>query len=114
IIYLFQYKHKLKYISITLPSTFSDSQATSKARNMIFTAYLYNGIVGNSTIKGPANTNESQASTATSRGYIIGLILIASVIHPFWRVNNDTGYTELVIPPRELFYHDLPPEEADY
>jgi hypothetical protein len=98
---------------------------------MIFIAYLYNGIVGNSTIKGPANTNESQASTATSRGYVIGLILIASgftfaglppghswihslVIHPFWRVNNDTSYTELVIPPRELFYHDLPPEEADY
>jgi hypothetical protein len=33
---------------------------------------------------------------------------------PAWRVNNETGYAELVTPPRELFYHDLPAEEAEY
>ncbi|GLI79820.1 hypothetical protein PoHVEF18_008161 [Penicillium ochrochloron] len=33
---------------------------------------------------------------------------------PAWRVNNETGYAELVTSPRELFYHDLPEEEANY
>lgn len=33
---------------------------------------------------------------------------------PSWRVNNDTGFAEIVTPPRELFYHDLPAEEAEY
>lgn len=62
-------------------------------------------------------------------GHIIGLILIASgftftgvtFMAPFlnrpppaWRVNNQTGYAELVTPPAELFYHDLPPESAGY
>ena len=31
-----------------------------------------------------------------------------------WRINNATGYADLVAPPRELFYHDLPADEADY
>lgn len=63
---------------------------------MIFIAYLYNGIVGNSTIKGLANTNESQASTATSRGYVIGLILIAS------------GFTFAGLPFMDLFFSHPP------
>lgn len=33
---------------------------------------------------------------------------------PSWRVNSATGYAELVTPPRELFYHDLPAEEAEF
>ena len=33
---------------------------------------------------------------------------------PTWRVNNATGYAEIVTPPQELFYHDLPADEADY
>lgn len=33
---------------------------------------------------------------------------------PSWRVNNATGYADLVTSPRELFYHDLLEDEADY
>ncbi|KAK4460756.1 hypothetical protein QBC42DRAFT_271718 [Cladorrhinum samala] len=33
---------------------------------------------------------------------------------PSWRVNKATGFAELVVPPRELFYHDLPEDEAEY
>lgn len=33
---------------------------------------------------------------------------------PSWRVNRETGFAEIVTPPRELFYHDLPQEEAEY
>jgi hypothetical protein len=33
---------------------------------------------------------------------------------PAWRINKETGYAELVTPPHELFYHDVPEEEAEY
>lgn len=72
--------------------------------------------------------NKHQSRIATD-GHVIGLILIASgftltglsFMDPFfgrpppsWRINKETGYAELVTPPRELFYHDLPADEADY
>ena len=144
VIKILQEEDKFKCISITLPSTSGDPQATFKddldvareaissettqGRNVIVVAHSYGGMVGNSAIKGFANTNQTETST-TTRGYVIGLILIASgytftgfaFMDPFfghpphsWRVNKDTGYAELVTPPRELFYHDLPAEEAEY
>ncbi|KAJ9355256.1 hypothetical protein DTO027B9_4345 [Paecilomyces variotii] len=104
---------------------------TTHGRNVVVLAHSYGGIVGNSAIKGftrpqDAAANEIQPPTT---GYVIGLILIASgfamtgfsFMDPFfghpppsWRVNNETGYAELVILPRELFYHDLPADEAEY
>ncbi|RMZ78096.1 hypothetical protein DV737_g4021, partial [Chaetothyriales sp. CBS 132003] len=68
-------------------------------------------------------------SQPPATGYVIGLILIASgftftglsFMDPFfghpppaWRVNNETGYADIVISPRQFFYHDLPADEADY
>jgi pimeloyl-ACP methyl ester carboxylesterase len=79
-----------------------------------------------STSASAQHTGQSQSPTA---GYVIGLILIASgftltglsFMDPFfghpppsWRINKATGYADLVTPPRELFYHDLPADEADY
>ena len=79
-----------------------------------------------STSTGAQHTDQSQTPTT---GYVIGLILIASgytltglsFMDPFfghppptWRVNTSTGYAEIVTPPREFFYHDLPADEADY
>jgi pimeloyl-ACP methyl ester carboxylesterase len=127
---------------VSLPSTAFDPEATfkddldaaqnaisaetSSGRNVVVIAHSYGGIVGNSAIKGfakPKDGNDSQL------GYVIGLVLIASgftltgmaFMDPFfgrpppaWRVNNETGYAELVTSPRELFYHDLPEEEANY
>jgi pimeloyl-ACP methyl ester carboxylesterase len=70
-------------------------------------------------------TNRPQPPTT---GHVIGLVLIASgftltglsfmdplfgIPPPGWRVNKDTGFAELVTPPRELFYHDLPIDEAE-
>ncbi|KAJ5827346.1 hypothetical protein N7447_004109 [Penicillium robsamsonii] len=139
--------HKLKCISITLPSTTGNPAATFKddldavreailtetinGRNVVVIAHSYGGMVGNSAIKGltqPRDFTESQNQAPTT-GYVIGLILIASgftlsglaFMDPFfghpppsWRVNNVTGYAELVAPPRELFYHDLPADEAEF
>jgi hypothetical protein len=84
-------------------------------------------MVGNSAVKGFTRPRDTTQTPPT--GYVIGLILIATgftitgltFMDPFfghpppsWRVNSATGYAELVIPPRELFYHDLPAEEAEF
>jgi pimeloyl-ACP methyl ester carboxylesterase len=76
-----------------------------------------------------APAGDTQLSQTPTVGHVIGLILIASgftltglsFMDPFlghpppsWRVNKETGYADLVTPARELFYHDLPAEEADY
>lgn len=105
---------------------------TTHGRNVVVIAHSYGGLVGNSAIKGFARPTQSSTNNAipqTGTGYVIGLILIASgftltglsFMDPFfghpppsWRVNHSTGYAELVTPPRELFYHDLPDDEAEY
>ncbi|KAF7181447.1 hypothetical protein CNMCM7691_000665 [Aspergillus felis] len=133
---------KLRCIAVSLPSTAYDPEATFKddldaaqdaifaetgnGRNVVVIAHSYGGIVGNSAIKGFTKPKDADDSRS---GYVIGLILIASgfnltglsLMDPFfgrpppaWRVNNETGYAELVTSPRELFYHDLPEEEAKY
>lgn len=121
------------------------SHETSNGRDVTVIAHSYGGLVGNSAIKGFAKRTDKGASSSTretsaeaqqtpraqtsSKGHVIGLILIASgftltglaFMDPFfghpppsWRVNKTTGYAELVTPPRELFYHDLPDDEAEY
>ncbi|KAL4863186.1 hypothetical protein BDV12DRAFT_206716 [Aspergillus spectabilis] len=110
------------------------STETSQGRNVVVIAHSYGGMVGNSAIKGftapdvSITTAETQSST-TAPGHVIGLILIASGFTmtglsfmdpffghppPFWRVNSETGFAELVTSPRELFYHDLPEPEAEF
>ncbi|CAG7918911.1 unnamed protein product [Penicillium olsonii] len=128
-----------KCISITLPSTTGNPSATFKddldvareaisteldhERNVVIIAHSYGGMVGNSTIKGFAQSHSK------GQAHIQGLILIASgftltglsFMDPFlghpppaWRVNQETGFAELVADPRELFYHDLPEDEAEF
>lgn len=149
-------QHKLKCIRVTLPSTSGNPDATfkndidatqdaissetSQGRNVVIIAHSYGGMVGNSAIKGFAKPRDAIGTSSTplstsgqsqspTKGYVIGLILIASgftftglaFMDPFfghpppsWRVNKETGYAELVAPPRDLFYHDVPEEEAEY
>lgn len=122
------------------------SSQTTYGRDVVVVAHSYGGVVGNSAIKDFTQPRDAVRSSSTpmststraqhtdqsqtrARGYVIGLILIASgftltglsFMDPFfgrpppsWRVNNATGYADLVTPPRELFYHDLPVDEADY
>ncbi|KAJ5361660.1 alpha/beta-hydrolase [Penicillium brevicompactum] len=140
IIKLIETQKNLKCIAITLPSTTGNPSATFKddldvareaisneldhERNVVVIAHSYGGMVGNSAIKG-----FTKSTTTQSKAHVIGLILIASgftltgltFMDPFlghpppaWRVNRETGYAELVASPRELFYHDVPDEEAEY
>ncbi|KAJ5142203.1 alpha/beta-hydrolase [Penicillium atrosanguineum] len=134
---------KLKCIAVSLPSTTGNPAATFKddldavqsvvsretvaGRDVVVIAHSYGGMVGNSAVKGFTQNAKDEAQS--SKGYVIGIILIASgftltgmaFMDPFfghppptWRVNNETGYAELVTPPRQLFYHDLPEGEAEY
>ncbi|AEO59880.1 hypothetical protein MYCTH_2308500 [Thermothelomyces thermophilus ATCC 42464] len=139
---LLQEKHGLKCILVSLPSTSGSPEATFKddidvvqeaiasetsaGRDVVVIAHSYGGMVGSSAIKGFAKKTGSAPDVA---GHVIGLILIASGCNlpglsfmdpffghppPSWRVNKETGYAELVVSPRELFYHDVPADEAEY
>lgn len=106
------------------------STETNQGRDVVLIAHSYGGMVANSAIKGFARPKDTATSDpTTSIGHVIGLILIASgftltgmsFMDPFlgypppaWRVNNTTGYAEIVVDPREFFYHDVPSEEAEY
>lgn len=119
------------------------STETKQGNDVVIIAHSYGGMVGNSAIKGFARPRDAadsgshpapsssgaQRKAPRSDGYVVGLILIASgftltgiaFMDPFfgrpppaWRINNETGYAELVADPREFFYHDLPREEAEY
>ncbi|KAL1882565.1 hypothetical protein Plec18167_002981 [Paecilomyces lecythidis] len=107
------------------------SNETINGRNVVVLAHSYGGMVGNSSVKGftrPQDAARSQTQPPTT-GYVIGLVLIASgftftglsFMDPFlghpppsWRVNNETGFAEIVADPREFLYHDLPADEAEY
>jgi len=133
---------KLKCVAVSLPTTAGNPEATFKddvdaaqklifaetrsGRDVVVIAHSYGGMVGNSAIKGFA---KSKNGSNSEEGHVIGLILIASgynltgvaFMDPFfgrpppgWRVNNETGYADIVTPPRELFYHDLLQSEAEY
>lgn len=106
------------------------SSETSQGRDVVLIAHSYGGMVANSAIKGFARSRDVATSTPNdSNGHVIGLVLIASGFTftgfsfmdlflgrppPSWRVNAKTGYAEIVMDPRKMFYHDLPKEEADF
>ena len=101
---------------------------TTQAHNVVLIAHSYGGQVANSAIKGLTRPKqESTSSTDDKSGHVTGLILLASGFTlagysfldglggnppPSWTINNDTGYAEIVVDPRQLFYHDLPEEEG--
>jgi pimeloyl-ACP methyl ester carboxylesterase len=110
------------------------SSEVSQGNDVVIIAHSYGGLVGSSAIKGfesPPVSNHAVASDSTTprKGHVIGLILIATgfaltgvaFMDPFfghpppqWRVNEETGYADLVVNPRDFFYHDIPEQEAQY
>ncbi|KAF9772488.1 hypothetical protein IL306_009792 [Fusarium sp. DS 682] len=105
------------------------TKETDNGRDVIVIAHSYGGMVGNSVIKGLAKPKTITHVSDEQKGYVVGLVLIASGFTftgvafmdlflgqplPFWRINKETGFADLVVRPQEFFYHDLPPAEADY
>ncbi|KAK5101861.1 hypothetical protein LTS08_004320 [Lithohypha guttulata] len=112
----------------------------TQGRNAVVVAHSYGGMVGNSAVRGltqpkfrssnsKSQTRSEPESLSSKPGYVVALILIASGFTitglafmdplfgtppPSWRVDKETGFAEIVDDPRELFYHDVPDEEAEY
>jgi pimeloyl-ACP methyl ester carboxylesterase len=128
--------------SITLPTTSRDNAAsfgddvkttqdaiqaeTSQGRNIIVVVHSYGAMVGQSALKGFTRPKDAAASS-TNKGYVIGHIVIASSFSqagiafldstggnppPSWRI-DPSGFAEIQVDARELFYHDLPVAEGD-
>ncbi|KAH7380127.1 Alpha/Beta hydrolase protein [Pyrenochaeta sp. MPI-SDFR-AT-0127] len=107
---------------------------TSSGRNVLLVAHSYGGAVANSALKGFTQHSHLSASPSTEpvptkSGHVLGLVLIASGFSltgfafmalllnrppPTWRANTSTGFADIVMPPREFFYHDLDPKDAEH
>jgi pimeloyl-ACP methyl ester carboxylesterase len=129
-------------VSITLPTTLGSSSTsfgddvkatqdafqneTSQGHDVVVVVHSYGGVVGQSAMKSFTRPKDA-ASSSTNKGYVIGLIVIASGFAqpnmafldgtngqppPSWRL-DPSGFAELQVPARDLFYHDLSPGEGD-
>jgi pimeloyl-ACP methyl ester carboxylesterase len=127
-------------VSISLPTTSGDNtlslvddvkatqeaiQAeTSQGRNVVVVVHSYGGVVGESAIK---SFTAKDGTASSNAGHVIGLFVIASGFAqpgmvfldgsggkppPMWRL-DPSGFSELQVPAREAFYHDLPEAEGD-
>ncbi|OAP59539.1 hypothetical protein AYL99_06837 [Fonsecaea erecta] len=101
---------------------------TSQGRDVVVVMHSYGGIPGQSAIKGLTSPKwETDTAESKKTGHVIGLILMASGFvvpaksfidgmggqpPPSFILNKESGFAELVVDPRELFYHDLPEEEG--
>lgn len=128
-------------VSVPLPTTSGDvsktlvddikaardaiSDEVTHQRDVVVVAHSYGGIVGESAIKGFTGPKQNDAEHS---GGVVGLVVIASGFTsppmsfleglggkppPIWRF-DPSGFAELTVPARELFYHDLPDEEGNY
>ncbi|KAF2207204.1 hypothetical protein CERZMDRAFT_102699 [Cercospora zeae-maydis SCOH1-5] len=119
--YPLQADYDLTCKALTLPS----AQAS---QNQII-AHSFDGMVGNSAIKGLTKAPNSSPKGQPERSLVIGLILIASgfiltgltFMAPFfdqpppsWRINRATSFADLAQAPLERFYHDLEASDAEY
>lgn len=98
-------------------------------RNVIVVVHSYGGVVGQSAIRGLTQLKDksTQLSPSVPKAYVTGLIMIASGFAqpnmvfldgtggtppPSWRL-DPSGFSEIQVPARELFYHDLPEVEGE-
>lgn len=101
----------------------------SQGQDVVVVAHSFGGMVGNSAIKGLGHSKKANPHQTATNGGVIGLILIASgftltglafmdpmfgIPPPSWKINKETGFADLVTSPRELFYHDLSQDDAEY
>lgn len=110
------------------------SETSNKNNDVVLVAWSYGGQVANSAIKGLTSTatideeaqEEEEEEKASHHGHVLGISLIASgftatgvsflttIPPPFITLNHTTGYAELTIDPKALFYNDLAEREAQH
>jgi pimeloyl-ACP methyl ester carboxylesterase len=101
---------------------------THQGRNVVVVVHSYGGLLGQSAIQGLTRPSDLASSTTdTKPGFVIGLVIIASGFvvpancfldglggqaPPTWKLDYETGFLEIVGDARDMFYHDLPEDEA--
>ncbi|CAM1502350.1 Fc.00g043340.m01.CDS01 [Cosmosporella sp. VM-42] len=133
-----------KCVRMTLPSTLGSPDTTfsediqsvrdvikaetTEGRDVVVAVHSYGGAVGESALKGFTKPKANDPSPDNSSGHVIGLIIMASGFlptgacftdgfeepPPIWKFNRETGFCDITVEPRELFYHDLPEDEGKY
>ena len=122
--------------SVTLPTTSGDVTAefgddvkavqtaihdqTKQNRDVVLVLHSYGGVVGQSAVKGATERTDEA-------GRVIGIVNVATGFTiagmafldgtggqppPIWRL-DPSGFAELQVPARGLFYHDLPEAEGE-
>jgi pimeloyl-ACP methyl ester carboxylesterase len=102
-------------------------EETLKGRDVIVVVHSYGGLVGSSAIKDLTLPKEG-FTPSTDQGHVVGLIMMATGFAktgfsfidglggkppPSWKI-DPSGFAEITVDTRELFYHDLPVEEGNY
>ncbi|OBS24579.1 hypothetical protein FPOA_05121 [Fusarium poae] len=132
-----------KCIPVTLPTTQSTSpsvnfstdvkavreaimEETAQEQDVVIVAHSYGGAVGASAIKGLSRKN---AEENKGNGHVIGLFLIGTGFvaagisfldamggkpPPLWATDYENNTMPLQLDPAEMFYHDMPEEDAKY
>ncbi len=129
-----------KGVAVTLPSTLGNPAATfgddvdavqqvirqeiALGHDDVLVVHSYGGQVGNSAVQGFSRTS---AGRADSPANVIGLVMMATGFTvtgvafleamggtppPSWKLNDVTGFADLVAEPRDMLYHDLPEAEG--
>jgi hypothetical protein len=114
------YSHDVKAVADAIAGE------TSQGLDVVLSVHAFGGPVGQSAMKG--FTNES-ADTGAKTGRVIGLFMVstgfvregASFLDaldgrppPTWETDYENNMMTLNVDPIEIFYHDLPEEEARY
>ncbi|KAH6895989.1 Alpha/beta hydrolase fold-1 [Thelonectria olida] len=101
---------------------------TTQGRDVVVVVHSFGGAVGSSALKGLTKPKGAEPpSEGDASGHVIGFFMIATGFivsgltfmqmlrgtpPPSWKENTETGFADIVIDPREMFYHDLPEEEG--
>lgn len=133
--------HTYKCTTLALPTASSDpsksfaddvtaaqdaiKSETSQGNDVVLVMHSYGGAVGQSAAKGFVKGQDGDVDDG--RGHVVGLVMMATGFArpaksfldavggsppPTWKLNEETGFADLVADTRELFHHDLPEEEG--
>lgn len=120
-----------KCISITLSTTRGDStlgfsddvrcvrdaivSEISQGRKVVVVVHSYGGTVGASAVRGLENGVVGIFMIAT--GFAVSGLTFLDALGgkppPIWTMNKSTGFAEIKVDVRQLFYHDLPPQRGE-
>ncbi|KAF5699656.1 alpha beta-hydrolase [Fusarium mundagurra] len=114
------FSHDVKVVSNVI------SGETSQGLDVVLLVHAYSGLVGPSAMKG---FTVKSSGTEAKTGLVIGLFMVVpgyipvglsfldacgGKLPPTWEADYDNNMVHIKVDPIEMFYNDLPEEEAKY